>query len=63
MISSCRSNTLSVSFNTREYIIPFRFTKGYNPKDFELLLRQTQAVMENGKFPSGPPLFYFGDVQ
>jgi hypothetical protein len=43
--------------------VPFYQPENYNPKDFELLLRQTKAVMENGKYPEGPPLSYFGDVQ
>jgi hypothetical protein len=37
--------------------------KGNNPADFTLLLRQTEAVISNGRFPDGPPLRYFGDVQ
>ena len=48
---------------TPKNILPFnKEPKGYNPKDFELLLRQTKAAMKHG-FPNGPPLSWFGDVQ
>jgi hypothetical protein len=44
--------------------VPFYPPKGYNPDDFKLLLRQTQAAMNHGgKYAKGPPLSYFGDVQ
>lgn len=43
--------------------VPFYKPPKYDPKDFELLLRQTKAVMRKGWFPKGPPLSYFGDVQ
>jgi hypothetical protein len=44
-------------------MVSFYPPKGYNPADFTLLLRQTEAVISNGRFPDGPPLRYFGDVQ
>lgn len=43
--------------------VAFEPPPGYNPDDFLLLLRQTNALMKNGKYPAGPPLSYFGDVQ
>lgn len=43
--------------------VPFAAPPGYDPDDFLLLLRQTQALVDNGKYPAGPPLSYFGDVQ
>lgn len=43
--------------------VPFDPPPGYNPDDFTLLLRQTQALVSNGQYPAGPPLSYFGDVQ
>ena len=49
--------------NTHGNQVPFYPPIGYNPSDFTLLLRQIQGVMANGKFPDGPPLSYFGDIQ
>lgn len=43
-------------------MVPFYAPDRYNPDDFLLLLRQTEAVMENGMFPDGPPISYFGDL-
>jgi hypothetical protein len=43
-------------------MVPFYAPPGYNPDDFLLLLRQTEAVMENAMFPDGPPISYFGDL-
>ena len=43
--------------------VAFTPPPGYNPDDFLLLLRQTEALMKNGMYPAGPPLSYFGDVQ
>ena len=43
--------------------VSFAAPRGYNPDDFLLLLRQTQALVANGQYPAGPPLAYFGDVQ
>ena len=43
--------------------VPFYPPENYNPDDFTLLLRQIEGVVANGKFPNGPPLSYFGDVQ
>jgi hypothetical protein len=43
--------------------VPFTAPPGYNPDDFLLLLRQTQALVANGQYPAGPPMAYFGDVQ
>lgn len=43
--------------------IPFAPPPGYDPDDFLLLLRQTEALVANGQYPAGPPLTYFGDVQ
>lgn len=42
---------------------PFYPPQGYNPDDFLLLLRQSEAVIHNGRYPMGPPLSYFADVQ
>lgn len=43
--------------------VPFYPPEGYNPDDFTLLLRQIEGVVANGRYPHGPPLNYFGDVQ
>lgn len=43
--------------------MPFVAPPGYIADDFLLLLRQTHALVNNGRFPAGPPLSYFGDVQ
>ena len=49
--------------DTRGNQVPFYPPTGYNPDDFTLLLRQIHGVVANGKFPLGPPLSYFGDIQ
>jgi hypothetical protein len=41
---------------------PFPKPEGYNPDDFQLLLRQINAVMRTKKNPEGPPLDYFTDL-
>ena len=39
--------------------VPLHPPPGYNPQDFELLLRQTLGAVANGRYPHGPPLGYF----
>lgn len=51
-----------LSTTTRNQV-PFSAPPRYDPDDFILLLRQTQALVANGQYPAGPPLAYFGDVQ
>jgi hypothetical protein len=44
-------------------MVPFAAPPHYNPDDFTLLLRETEAAIANGQYPHGPPLAWYGDVQ
>jgi len=48
---------------TRTNQVKFYQPPNYNPDDFTLLLRVIEGYVENGKYPDGPPLSVFGDVQ
>lgn len=48
---------------TKSNQVPFYPPPGYDPRDFELVLRVISGVIENGRYPNGPPMSYFGDVQ